>query len=360
MKHLKNFNSFLLVEKADRRNFNIIFTSLYKYHLSINEQMLIKEEYGMINESWFSDLADKASRGVLKVATSAGQVLVDLAKKAKEVLDFAKLLATKIGEYVKNQFTNLQDKVKNYALKDNEFVETIIDFIKNKKPNKLKSAIESIKILLNYIISGKIITDLVNRLSETFSNVLNTGTNEGLFYLENEFLFEAEETEKKSFLERLGEKIMSFPPFNWIPKIDEMMKKGISALSKIIDKFFSWLTTGKASIIGSKFVKGVNFIFNILEIYVYYKVINNIQKFKEFIKKTQEFEDISNLIKDKTLDQLWSSIGFNPENIINGIKDAVKKIPFVGDILSILDSLVIAIGTYLAVKPSIEKVIIAI
>jgi len=32
------------------------------------------------------------------------------------------------------------------------------------------------------------------------------------------------------------------------------------------------------------------------------------------------------------------------------------KIPYVGDILSILDSLVIAIGTYLAIEPAIKKI----
>lgn len=132
MKHLKNFNYFLLVEKADRRNFNIIFTSLYKHHLSINEQIFIEEKYNIINESWFSDLADKASRGVLKTTTAAGQLMVDLAKKAKEVLNFAKQLATKIGDYVKNQFINLQDKVKIYALKDAEFSKILIEFIEKK------------------------------------------------------------------------------------------------------------------------------------------------------------------------------------------------------------------------------------
>ena len=37
------------------------------------------------------------------------------------------------------------------------------------------------------------------------------GTNEGLSYLENEFLLEDNGEDKKPFLQRLGEKIMSFP-----------------------------------------------------------------------------------------------------------------------------------------------------
>jgi hypothetical protein len=93
---------------------------------------------------------------------------------------------------------------------------------------------------------------------------------------------------------------------------------------------------------------------------VHYKIIGKIENFKDFINKTTGIEDIANKIKDKSLGELWTSIGFSSENIINGVKEAVKKIPFVGDILSILDSLVIAIGTYLAVKPAIEKILTAI
>ena len=185
MKYIKKFDNFL-IENSDIINFNIIFTSLYKHHLSINEKMLIEEEYNMINESWFSDLADKASRGVLKTTTAAGQLMVDLAKKAKEVLNFAKQLATKIGDYVKNQFINLQDKVKNYALKDAEFSKILIEFIEKKKQVKLKTYVKVISDLLKYILSGQMINDLISRLSECFSKVLNSGTNEGLYYLNNE------------------------------------------------------------------------------------------------------------------------------------------------------------------------------
>lgn len=360
MKHLKSYREFALdfpiIESKDLCNFNLIFNSLYDHHLSVNEKILIEENFGLINESWFSDLVDKGKRGVLAVKTAAGEVLVDMAKKAKDVLDFAKQLANKIGEYVKGQFSSLSDKVKSYAMRDSGFAESLIQFIERKKKVKLKTYIIVITEILKYIISGQMITDLITRLSECFSKVLNLGTNEGIYNMDSEFLFEAEETEeKKSFLQRLGEKIMNFPPFSWIPKIEEMMKKGISSLFKLIDKFFGWLTTGRD--VGSKFEKGFYFLFQILELYVYYKVIGKIEKFKEFLNKASGLEELTDQLKDKTLDQVWDTVGFNGEEVVNNVKNAIKKIPYVGDILSVLDSLVVAVGTYLAVEPAIKKVL---
>ena len=48
-------------------------------------------------------------------------------------------------------------------------------------------------------------------------------------------------------------------------------------------------------------------------------------------------------------------VGINGTEIIGNIKNSAKKIPYVGDILTILDSLVIALGSYLAIKPALEK-----
>lgn len=361
MKYLQSyiqFNfDFPVIESKDISNFNLIFSSLFEHHLTIDERKSIESGFGMINESWYSDLVDKGKRGVLAVKSKAGELLVDLAKKAKDVLDFAKQLANKIGEYVKGQFNSLSDKVKNYAMKDGDFSTILLDYIEKRKINKLKSVIDITSNLLKYIVSGQMISDLITRLSECFSKVLNSGTNEGLYIIDNYFLFEAEQQEeKKSFLQRLGEKIMTFPPFTWLPKIEEMMKKGISALSKIVDKFFCWLTTGKESLIGSRFTKSFNFLFQILELYVHYKVIGKIEKFKEFLNKSSELEELTSQIQDKTLDQVWDTIGINGEEIVSNVKNAINKIPYIGDILSILDSLVIAIGTYLAFEPTIKKI----
>lgn len=375
MRHMKTYNQynldFPIIESIDMENFNLILKSMYNHHLSINERVIIESDFGMINESsdknWFSDLVDKGKRGVLKVKSVAGELLVDLAKKAKDVLDFAKQLSTKIGDYIKGQFNGLSDKVKNYA-KDNQFTQVLVNFIEQKKLVKLKTSIKSIVEILQYILSGRMITDLVKRLSECFSKVLNLGTNEGLNYLESDFLNEelfgfgkkksedgGEGEDKKSFLQRLGEKIMTFAPFSWIPKIEDMMKKGISTLCQIIDRFFGWLLNGVDGV--SKFLKGFIFLFQILEIYVYYKVVGKIEKFKELLSKASGLEELANQIKDKTLDQVWTTIGFSGQEIVSGVKKAIMKIPYVGDILSILDSLVVAIGTYLAVEPSIKKLV---
>jgi hypothetical protein len=356
MKHLKTYESFNSVDSLDKENFILIFNSLYENHLSIDEKLLIESNYGLINESWFSDLVDKGKRKALKVASDAGKLLVDLATKAKDILDFAKQLASKIGDYVKGQFTSIKDRVKNYAMKDSGFGSIILDFLEKKKSVKLKGYILDISVLLKYIISGQMITDLVTRLSEVFSKVLNLGTNEGISYLQDEFLFEAEETEeKKSFLHRLGEKVMSFPPFSWIPRIEELMNKGISAVSKIIDRFFSWISTGKDSE-GSRFQKGFIFIFQILELYIHYKIVGKIDKFKEFLSKASGLEELTNQLKDNTMSEIWSKCGISPDEITNKVKDAIKKIPYVGDILSILDSLVMSVGVYLSVEPVLKKI----
>jgi len=242
-------------------------------------------------------------------------------------------------------------------MKDADFGSVILDFLEKKKSTKLKTYVLDISGLLKYIISGQMITDLVTRLSEVFSKVLNLGTNEGMSYLQDEFLFEAEETEeKKSFLQRLGEKVMSFPPFSWIPKIEDLMRKGISAVGKIIDRFFSWITTGKDSILGSKFVKGINFIFQVLELFIHYKIAGKIDKFKELLSKASGLEELTNQLKDTTMTEIWSKCGISPDEITNKVKEAIKKIPYVGDVLSILDSLVMSIGIYLSVEPILKKI----
>ena len=376
MEHLKTFESFSQfkfdnifesIQIQDRENYILIFNSLYNNHLTINEKIIIESQYGLINENTFwGDLVDKGKRKVLKVATEAGNMLVDLAQKAKDVLDFGKMLANKIGEYVKSQFNTLLDKVKNYALKDTGFVQPLIEFIEKKKQTKLKQSVGQIGKLITYIISGKFITDIINKLTGIFSKVLNMGTNEGLFYLENEFLLEDNGEDEKSFLQRLGEKIMSFPPFSWIPKIHDLLKKGISFIADLVDRFFSWVQ-GKefggsvqekydGSYVKSDFSASFGFLFQILELYIYYKTIGKIEEYKKKLDKAVGFSELTDSIKDKSMDQVWSTIGINGGEIASGIINAAKKVPYVGTILSILDMLVIALGSYLAIEPTIKKI----
>ena len=371
MKHLKTYESFSQfdifesISIQDRGNYILIFDSLYNNHLTINEKLMIENQYGIINESWFGELVDKGKRKVLKVISDAGNLLVDLAQKAKDVLEFGKMLANKIGEYVKTQFNGLLDKVKNYALKDIGFVQPLIEFIEKKNQKKLKVYIQTVGSLVTYILSGKFITDIIDKLTGVFGKVLNMGTNEGLYFLDNEFLFEDNGEEKKSFLQRLGEKIMSFPPFSWLPKIEDLMKKGITYIGQIIDKFFGWLEGKtneeidlKRSFSESRFGKAFNFLFQILEVYVFYKITGQIEKYKEMLDKAIGFSELVDEIKDKTLDQVWDTIGINGEEIVSKVKSAAKAIPYVGTILAILDSLVIALGSYLAVKPSFDKIML--
>jgi hypothetical protein len=356
MKHLKTYKNFNSHHHYDRRNFMIIFNSLYESHLSVNEKMIIENEFGLINESWFSDLVDKAKDGILKVKNNAQEILSDLAKKAKDILDFAKQLAGKIGDYVKEQFSSLKDKVKNYATKDAGFAGIIFEFLEKKKDSKLKNYLNITTDLIKYILSGKMITDLIDRLSECFSKLLKMGTNEGIQNIEYEFLRESDEgEEKKSFLQRLGEKLMSLPPFSWIPKIEEIMKKGITSIGKLVDRFFASITTGKDSIVGSKFSKSFIFLFQILELYVHYKIVGKIEKYKEMLMKANGLEEIGNQIKDQSFDQLWNTIGINGEEVVSNVKKAVMKIPYVGRILSILDTLVLSVGIYLAIEPTLKK-----
>ena len=363
MKHLRTYEGFALglpsVSARDRRNFLLIFNSLYESHLTLNERLTIESTFGMVNESWFSDLVEKGKRKVLKVKSEAGELLVNLATKAKDILDFAKQLAGQIGEYVKKQFEVLKEKIKGYALKSVDFLKVLLEFFEKKKTEKLRNYVSGTADLIQYVASGKLISDIVTRLSEAFSKVFNLGTNEGISHLEDEFLFEADDAgEKKSFLQRLGEKVMSMPPFSWIPKIDELMRKGISFLARVVDKFFGWLTTGKDSILGSRFAKSINFLFQILELYLLYKVSGNIEEFKKKLEKKSGLEDLNKAIdgeKEQALSYVWQSCGFDPDEIANSVKNAVKKIPYIGDILSVLDTLVISVGVYLAVEPTLKR-----
>lgn len=364
--HMADYRGFSLalpaVDTRDMGNFALIFNSLYESHLSLNERQAIESGIGPIDESWFSDLVDKGKRKVLKVQSKAGELLVDLATKAKDILDFAKQLAGQIGNYVRSQFEKLKGRIKDSAMRDQEFIQELMGFFKKKKADKLKFYVKYTTDLIRYILSGQLITDMVTRLSEAFSKVFNLGTNEGLSYLEDEFLFEADQgVEKKSFLKRLGEKVMSLPPFSWIPRIEELMKKGMTNLWKFIDRFLAWVTTGETEEgARSRFDKGLYFMFQILELYLFYKISGKIEKFKEYLDKVSGLEGLKQMtdqLKDKSLSEVWQACGFNPDEIANNIKGAIKMVPYVGDIISVLDSLLVSLGVYLAVEPTLKKLV---
>ena len=402
MKHLKTFETFTdcnygqsktfsqfdifeSISIQDRDNYILIFDSLYNNHLTINEKMMIENQYGIINESWFSDLVDMGKRGVLLAKTKAGELLIDLAKKAKDAFDFAKQLATKITDYLKTSFPNITEKIKSKVLSNNEFLKSLTELLDKKDSTSLKRGLKSVVDLSKFILGGGFFEKMLTRISECISKVLNFGTNEGMSYLDIEFLNEnTDDVEKKPFLVRLGEAIMKIPPFSWIPKIEELIKKGISWVAKLIDRFFRWVQYGEEiktneeidlvrqnskeyeSFKKGTYGRGIYFIFQILELYVFYEINGRIGWMKKLINPTQKFEinpgdemgveAWSNEVKDKAMEVVFKYIGMNPLDIISKAKNVVKSIPYVGDFISILDMLFLSLGVYLALEPTIKKI----
>lgn len=364
MRRIKTYNEFSsilpVVLREDRSNFEMIFMSIYESHTSLEERLLVESSFGSLNEAsgesrnWYSDLVDKGKRGVLKVATKAGEVLVNIAKKAKDLLDFAKQIGSQIAGVVREQFTGLTNVVTGSVMKDNEFVREVIDFLKKKKVMKLRTYIQDTGNLIKYLFGGKIISDLVARLSELFSSILSKGTNEGVTYMEMEYLREVDESEgeKKSFLQRLGEKIMTYKPFSWIPKIEDLMKQGVSFIAKIVDRFFTWLTTGKDGHFNS-FSKSFTFLFNVLELYVLYKIVGKANDFKNYLAKVNGLEQLG--VKDKTLGDMWSYVGKSPGDVVSNVKEKMKLVPFVAPWLTVFDTIVMLVGVYKAVEPALAK-----
>lgn len=358
MRRIKTYNEFSSffpdVLQEDRSNFEMIFMAIYESHASLEEKLLVESSFGLLTEgNWFLDLVDKGKRGVLKVATKAGEVLVDIAKKAKDLLDFAKQIGSQIAAVVKEQFTSLTNVVTGSVMKDNKFVKELIDFLDKKKVVKLRTYIQDTGNLIKYVVGGKIITDLVARLSELFSSILSKGTNEGVAHMEMEYLREADEAEgeKKSFLQRLGEKIMTYKPFSWIPKIEELMKQGVSFIAKIVDRFFTWLTTGKDGPFNS-FSKSFIFLFNVLELYVLYKMYPDLKK---LLSEVTGLDGLREKIKGKTLGDMWNYVGKSPGEVVSNVKKKMQSIPFVAPWLTIFDTIVMLVGVYKAVEPALTK-----
>lgn len=378
-------HSMPVIGEQDRENFLIIFNSLYESHLSVNEKILIESNYGMINESWFTDLVDKGKRKVLKVASAAGQLLVDLAVKAKDILDFGGQLASKITDYLKSTFPNVTEKVKAKVLSKNDFLKSLTEFLDKKSEMSLKRGLRSVVDLMKYLTGGKFFEMLVSRISECFSKVLSFGTNEGLTYLEHEFLMEDNgDGEKKSFLARLGEAIMKIPPFSWIPKIEEFIKKGIHFVAQLVDRFFRWVQYGEEIKMNEEinltranpksygafgkgpYGRGIFFLFQLVELYVFYEMNQRVGWLKKLINPKETFskeggdemshtEIWSNEVKGKTMEDVWKYVGLNPMDAVSKCKNAIKSIPYVGDFISILEMVFISVGIYLAVEPTLKK-----
>jgi len=360
MKYLESFSEFKTIHQD--RNFNLIFESLYEYHLSIEERLILDREFGMINESWFDELKDKSRRGALKFKTKAGEILSELVKKSKEILDFVNSLSDKISTHLNSICPILTSKFQNYTMRSvgfSDFMKVLTKTLGKIKPEKLLETKKNSFEFVKYIRDGEMTTNLKTRLTDFFTNVLRKGTNEGLTSLENDFLFENEKSERKSFLQRLSEKIMSFPPFSWLPSFEKIIISKYTKIVELIDGFFYWLDTGTAKLMKSKFTIAITFIFSLLYAYFKYRIIKDTFKFSTWLG-TEIGTIIDNQLPKESINQSLESLGensgFDFMSILNQVKEGAKNIPYIGDILSVIDTLLIGIGVYLSVKPVLDKI----
>jgi hypothetical protein len=395
MKRILKFNeycsheNFQIHKNSDKKKFMEIFESLYYYHLNTNQRMVIESEFGVINEeflwgkkkdksenkdndkesdkeeSWFSKLYDKASRGVLKLRTEAEKLIDDLVEKTKDVFKFSQNLVNTITSYIKKFIFS---KIKGYAFKDEPFLEHLFEYLDNKKDNVLKRSIKSVFNLLKYL-SGKFFIDFGERLVSLISSTLKKKeVVESLDY-SNYLINENENAEgptKKTFLERLIDKIMKNPPFSFIPKIGDLVNKGIDFIMDILDRFFSWVQGKKfggdvnekytGDYPRSDFVSGISFLLDIGKLYTIFITKKYVGKFDDVKKIDAKIEEY----KSKPASSIFQALGFSPADLIKKVKDLSKNIPIAGQIVSILDYLIKAIGVYIAAEPIIKKLNIGV
>jgi len=356
----------LNIENDDKLYFVEIFNSIYEFHLTDFEKTLLNEFDYSLNESWFDDLKDKATKGVLKIKSQAGELLTSVAKKAKDIVDFVKLIATQIRDAVSGLIKNSVSTFKSKIIPKPELLVLITDYM-NRKGDNLKKWVDGAGTILKFVLT-ELPVKLFNKLINFFKNVFSKGTNEGFNYFCNDFLNEGDETEKKSFLQRLGDKIQSLPPFSWIPKMEDMIKQGLYAVEEFIRKFFIWIdkedeekVTEAVDLLKEtdRFVRGLRFLFDMLEIYVIYKfnekIGNKLKEFQEAMKKG-DISTFTHDIKNKTLDEIYGKIGIDPKSVVDKIKGIAQKIPYISDILAILENLALCIGIYQTIQPTLAKI----
>jgi hypothetical protein len=152
---------------------------------------------------------------------------------------------------------------------------------------------------------------------------------------------------------------MSFPPFSWLPSLEKIIIDKYTKLVESIDSFFYWLDTGIAKIMKSKFTVAITFMFSLLYAYFKYKIIKDTLKFSSWLG-TEIVTILDNQLPkeaiNQSIDNLGKSAGIDFMSIINKTKESAKSIPYIGDILSVIDMLLIAIGVYLSIKPALDKI----
>ena len=99
-----------------------------------------------------------------------------------------------------------------------------------------------------------------------------------------------------------------------------------------------------------------------MELYIHYLTIGELEEYKKKIhvlidsnsKSDNPIKDLSDDIKDKNVEEIWKLVGVDGAKFV---QDAIKKIPYIGQILSAIDMLVVAVGSYLAIKPTLDRII---
>ncbi len=311
---IKRFNEY----KNDNDNYKLLYNTLYEFSKqNINEESI-----------W-----TRIKNTAIKTTTAAGDMLVNIANKAKDLLDFAKQIASQIGNYVKTQFWKIIENVKIHILKDNKGVKAITDYIKTRKGEAINNegvnlgkskdrtikAINQIKYLLQYI-KNDFIKDLTNKLVELFNNVFKSEK------LDENILYE----DKESFLQKISNKIMSMEPFSWIPNPTVLLTKSIFAIRDLFVKFFVYVSNKN----GKGISYGLDFLFSMFHAYLKVKLNDVVASVEDFTK---------NFSLSKLLDEVTPT---EVTGFIDNIKNGIKNIPYVGDLIGIMNNLAAVLSMY--------------
>jgi hypothetical protein len=357
-----------VVAPEDFAHFMAIITAICESHLTPAELRSIGlVSHGMITESWFSDLKDKAQRGVLKVKSDAGRLLTAVAQKAKDVLEFLKSLAKQIGDAVMGALKSTVTKVKGKLVPKQELIGLYSAYMAS-RGKRLVDDIGGTGRVVAFVFTelpGKIVSALVATLRRVFGE----GRNEGFDHFCDGFLVTEDNSaqeEQKSFLQKLGDRVAALPPFSWLPKVEGLMKQGLGVVRDFFARFLDWVDTPeeyskKLRLKKNPFTKGLRFLFDMLEIYLVYLYNSKVGEKLEAIKKSLQNADNAVMdklvaqVKSMSLEKVYQAVGITPADIMARVKAIAQKIPYVSSLLSIIEVLGLCLGVYQAVQPLLAK-----
>lgn len=361
----------------DRALFTTFMSIIYENYLNVDEINEIKRRT-LITESIWGDLYDKAKRNVLKVVNKAHDIFTEMAEKAGKLVDFVKKLSESFVGMFTKQLKSTPELIKKSIInKAPVFIKIVSEWLSSKKPKFIKDGVTGAARLYKFIYADFPIR-LANKISSLFTTVFKKeGTNEGLQSLDI-YLITEDREEKKSFLERMKEKILSYPPFSFFPKVTDLANKGLDYIGKILDKFFGWVdskTEIKNEAVNlerpyssSKFGKGIKFLIVIGSLYLMYNLSvvksKKNDEFKNKILSSTEVDDIASEYKNKTIDYFLDITGIGSissflssafSKIIDTATDWVDITLTGGATKETLKTLTTIIGTYLALKPQFDR-----